>query len=252
MGIIFDGRKFNSRRSQNGELSNDSEMSRIIYLTLNALDGDEDDNLSFKLNKNLLVVKGKRTKFSGDRTFNSLKIKGSFENIDPIDEKSWKSADIDSIKYKGKDGIIKVREIGDKASLGTLNDWDRIERIEEFMFRGDDIIYSAKNIRTDHDIRGYGGNDTLYLYGGESAEGGKGKDRFLVTKEAVKYMQTRKRDVESIFIDDASSAEGDIVEIFGSPNDFSLDTSGRELEYETDFARINIESKRGRVFADFV
>ena len=250
MGIVFDARKFNSKRSPNGELSNAYEISRIVYLAVDALEGS--DNLSFKLNKNLLSIKGKRSKFSGDQTFNSLKIKGSFGNIDPENEKTWKSATVDQIQYKGREGIINIREIGDKGSLGTLYDWDNTERVIEFLFRGDDIIYSDKNVRTDHNLRGYGGDDIMYLYGGESAEGGKGKDKFVVTKEAVKYMQTKRRDVDDIFIDDASSSEGDTVEILGNPKDFSLYTNGRQLEYETDYGEINIESKRGRVLADFV
>lgn len=250
MGIIFDGRKFNSKRSPNGELSNASEISRIVYLTLDALEGY--NNLSFKLNKNLLTIKGKRAKFSGDQTFNSLRIKGSFDDLDPRNEKTWKSASVEQIQYKGRDGIINIKEIGDKGSLGTLYDWDNIDRVDEFLFRGDDIIYSDKNVRTDHNLKGYGGDDTMYLYGGEGAEGGKGKDRFIVTKEAVKYMQTKKRNVDDVYIDDASASEGDKVEIFGNPKDFSLYTSGRQLEYETDYGEINIESKGGRVLADFV
>jgi hypothetical protein len=170
----------------------------------------------------------------------------------PNDEKTWKSAKVEQIQYKGKDGIINIKQMGESDSLGSLYNWDRVERFDEFVFRGDDIIYSEKNGRSNAYIDGFEGDDILYLYGGENARGGKGKDKFLITKEAVKYMKTRKRDFGHTDIDDVSFAEGDEIEIFSNPDSFNLYTNGRELQYETDFARINIESKQGRVLAGFV
>lgn len=215
MGIIFDGRKFNSKRSPQGELlSNDTVINRIRFLVVNALLGE--DRLPFNLNKNLLSIKGKRTRYSGDRTFKSLKVKGSFENVDPNNENTWKSAKVEQIQYKGKDGIINIKQIEKSDSLGTLYNWSRIERIDEFIFRGDDIIYSEKNGRSNAYIDGFAGDDVLYLYGGENARGSKGKDKFIITKEAVKYMKTRKKNFGYIDINDASFAEGDKIEILAT------------------------------------
>ena len=153
---------------------------------------------------------------------------------------------------KAKMGSLISSRQKKSDSLSTLYNWSRIERIDEFIFRGDDIIYSEKNGRSNAYIDGFAGDDVLYLYGGEDAWGSKGKDKFIITKEAVKYMKTRTKNSGYIGIKDASFAEGDKVEIFSNPDSFNLYTSGRNVRYETDFARINIESKQGRVLPDFV
>ena len=119
MGIIFDGRKFNSKRSPAKEFDNVSEMRRFVFTAVDTLNGNEN---SFKLNKNSLVIKGKGTRFSGDPTLKTLKIMGSFKDVDPNDQETWKSAKIDKIRYKGKEGIIDVKETGEKDSLGSLYD----------------------------------------------------------------------------------------------------------------------------------
>ena len=256
MGIIFDGRKFNSKRSPQGELNNVSEMNRFSEIARDALQGD--DYLSFKLTKNSLVVKSKATRFSGDPTLKTLTIKGSFDDVDPNDEKTWKSAKVDKISYKGKDGIINVKETGNKGSLGSLYDWENVERFDEFVFRGDDIIYSDKKTRSDHSLSGYDGDDTFYLYSEEDVEGGKGKDKFIVTKNAVKYKKRKGGDAEGIQIDDASSVQGDIVEIAGNESVFNIigevQRGGSEprVVYENESFYLDIYFTKKPVFADFV
>ena len=79
----------------------------------------------------------------------------------------------------------------------------------------------ACQIRAYHALSGFGGDDTFYVYGGESVLSGKGEDKVVVTKLAVKYMKTKKRDAQSIYIDDTSSVQGDSVLIDGNLNPFA-------------------------------
>ena len=253
MGIIFDGRKF---KSPDG-VSNGPEIDRFSSIATNALEGD--DIYSFKLKKNSLVVKSKATRFSGDPTLKTLTIKGSFENVDPNDEKTWKSAKVDNIKYKGKDGIILVKETGDKDSLGSLYDWKNVERFDEFVFRGDDIIYSDKKISSSSSnyLRGFNGNDTFYLNGGEDVEGGKGKDKSVVTKNAVKSFKSKGK-WRSIEINDANSVEGDTVEVNGKESNLPSVESFRQDKYvsytdeDEGSEFMFIDFIKQPVFADFV
>ena len=56
------------------------------------------------------------------------------------------------------------------------------------LFKGDDVIYSPQRDRTNHKLRGYGGDDTFFLYGAEEVECDKGAERVVVTKRAVQYL----------------------------------------------------------------
>ena len=200
--------------------------------------------------KQFEATKNEASRFSGDRTFKMLKIKGSFKDVDPDDERTWKTADIDQFRYEGKDGIIKVKDIGDKGSLGSLYDWDNIDRLDEFVFRGDDIIYGPKIKRNYPKLYGFSGDDTFYLHGDELAEGGKGKDRFIVTKFAAK---NRLKGNSSIFID-ANSSQGDVVEVFGRESDFTAKVERGSVFYEGKYGNdLFIDfTKQQPVFADFL
>lgn len=230
MGIIFDATKFN----QHSQFSVDDFMyfeikETVAFEGLGALSEPESDGaFKAKLNDNSFAIKIKPPKskysFANDAKLKKLVIKGSFKDVDPNDQETWKSARIDEFRYKGKDGIINVKESGKKGSLGSLYDWANIDKLGEFVLRGDDIIYGSKKSKTQFSVDGYSGDDTFFLYGGESVAGGKGKDRFVFTKDAVK---NSKRDRRSSFFDrtviiDASSAQGDVVEIVGRESDFDL------------------------------
>lgn len=174
----------------------------------------------------------------------TLTIKGSFEDVDPDDQKTWKSAKVEKIRYKGKEGIIDVRETGNKGSLGSLYDWANIERIDEYLFRGDDIVYSSKINSGSRgglkdDLEAYGGDDTFYVYKNSDVEGGKGKDKTIVTKEAINYFRSINIDGNetNIAILDANSRKGDAVKVLTSKGDISFqvyNSGSRTVQYASD------------------
>lgn len=216
---------------------------------------DNSFDYTFQIKKNLILVRGRQSRLQ-DPNFKEIKIKGSFNSLDLSDKKTWKSASIDSIAYNGRDGKIKIKELEDSGSLGSLQDWDKLSdsKFGEKIFSGDDIIYSTKKHRTDHAIEGGGGDDEMLLYGGEDAEGGPGSDRFIVTQDAVKYF-LRKRGAQDINISNSSLSEGDSVSINGEESDFILQDqslSNRSITYSAKFSDINIDfQNRQPIYADF-
>ena len=254
MGISFDARKFDSRKSENRELQNVDEIQRIRRCTMEALT-DNPFNYTFRIKKNSIVIAGKQSRLQ-DSNLKSIKIKGAFENLVLSEKHTWKTALINSITYSGRDGKLKVTEVGSSGSLGSLKDWDRLSdpKFGSKIFNGDDIIYSTKKHRTDHGIKGGRGKDQIYLYGGEDAEGGSDSDQFVVTKEAVKYLLQNKN-AQDINIKDSSLSEGDKLVIMGKESDFPIEDqplSNGRVTYNARFSNIEINfNNRQPIFAQF-
>ena len=231
MGVVFDAREYKNN-DKGHELRNNEEMSRFKYILESFLsdEGKSDKAQEYKLSKTTIVIKSKNRREARDPDFNTLKFKGSFGNFDPSRKKTWKSAVIEKINYEGRDGIIKVKSNDKQGSLGTIHEWDRLwetEKFEKSMFKGDDIIHGSKF--NDVWLKGFDGNDTIYMH--ESfktayAEGGKGKDNFIVTKNAFNKISSKNN--FHVSINDVSSSQGDSVEVHRKASVFGISELDKE------------------------
>jgi hypothetical protein len=258
MGIIFDGKKYKDK-SNNYEFESEEEMSRLRGILIEALEeeGRDDKKRGYEYNqtKKAIVInlENKRYTSSGEN-LKTLKFKGFFQGLNPSKEKTWKNTVIEKINYEGKDGIIKVGAVDPKGSLGSIHKWKNAYNFDKYIFKGDDIIHGSKSEVSV--LRGYDGNDTIFHYAEGGAVGGKGKDKFIVTKDGFESIVS-KRPRDSIRIEDASSVQGDSVEVAGSISAFTRvaifrDEKAVYYDPEDNNYGINIYWTNQPVYADFV
>ena len=126
---------------------------------------------------------------------------------------------------------------------------------------GDDIIYSSKinsgsKGGLKDDLEAFGGDDTFYVYKNSDVEGGKGKDKTIVTKEAINYFGSINIDGNetNIAILDANSREDDTVEVVTSKGDTAFqvyNSCSRTVQYASDKILLFVDYLNQPVFADF-
>lgn len=231
VGIIFDARKYGTKEPE--ELVNGDKISSIRKNVVDALNGSS-PSYSYKAKKNFILVKANRREndiSSESNAVKSIKIRGSFENFNAFKKKTWKSARIDSIAYSGFDGKIAVKGVSRSDSLGTLGMWGNLsgQRFASNLFKGDDIIYSPQKDRTNHRLRGYGGDDTFFLYGAEEVYCDQGAERVIITRKALQYLGGPE--CMGIWIRKASLLDGDTVEISGRDDSMTLNQYGASAAY---------------------
>ena len=141
MGILFDSRNY-ATKSTTKQLGNKQELLNVRSFITGAIEGTYAID---KLSADKIVITGDGSK-KQDKNFQKLVIKGDFqgfiENSDPSD------TTVQSLAYSGKDGKLKIKNIGDAASseLGSVGEWLSFEdeELAESIFAGDDVIYSTK------------------------------------------------------------------------------------------------------------
>jgi len=260
MGIVFDARKYNSGESYDGELGNGDEVVHIRKIVVDALN-ENIPGYSYKVKKKSILIKGMQDPGSypqADRRVKSIKIKGAFQGLDISNKKTWSQAKIDSIVYGGVDGKIQIKGVKKADSLGSLGMWDRLsdKKFVSNLFDGDDIIYSTQKHRTTHKLKGYGGDDTFYLYGAEEVNCDNGAERVVVTKKALKYLGGG-RNCMGIWIRKANLLEGDAVQIEGRESAMTLDEGRSSVAYSLGRTNcgdsVDIDAVNGQpVYADFI
>ena len=208
MGILFDSRKY-ATKSTSRQFGNKQELLDVRNFITGAIEGIYTIN---KLKEGKIVITGDGTK-NQDKNFERLVIRGDFkgfiENSDASDTK------VQSLSYSGRNGKLKIKNIGDPESseLGSVGDWLSFgdEELSKSIFSGDDVIYATRKKQSNQVIMGYEGNDELILYGGERAIGGKGSDTFRVTKNAIVRKNKSTMEEKQIVIEDATVKDGDSV-----------------------------------------
>lgn len=208
MGILFDSRQF-ATKSTLEQLGNKQELLSIRSFIAGAIE----EIYTFKtIAPNKIVITGDGTK-KQNKNFQKLVIKGSFEGL--IEDGDANQTKVQSLNYTGKDGIIKIKNIGDTDSseLGSVGEWLSFgdDKFSKSIFAGDDVIYATKKKQANQVLMGFKGNDELILYGGERANGGSGSDTFKITKNAITRRSNRAIEEKQVVIEDATKKDGDSV-----------------------------------------
>ena len=192
MGIIFDARKYDTGESYDGQLDNGGEVVHIRKIVIDALN-EYIPGYRCRIKKNTILIKGSQDPSrypDADRRVEFVKLKGSFQGFDISKKKTWATAKIDSILYGGLDGKIKIKNAIKVDSLGALSSWNKLSdrKLVSSVFEGDDIIHSAQRPGGGRGLRGYAGNDTIYVHDGATiVDCDEGADRIVVTKKASKF-----------------------------------------------------------------
>jgi hypothetical protein len=212
MGIKFDARKFDSRKSDLAELSNDYEILRIRDITIDAISNNA-GNYSITQKSSKLKIKGSGNR-GQDETMREIQLSGDFSNFNIAKPKTWSKASIVSVKYEGQEGKINIVDANKSGNLLDLKQWNKLgkSKFTSKIFAGDDLIYSTKKDFTDHYLAGHDGNDEIILYSEEAAYGGKGADLFRIASPINKKLNAK--------IFDAKKSDGDVVFVEAAKESF--------------------------------
>ena len=208
MGILFDSRNF-ATKSTSRQLGNKQELLKVRSFIAGAIEGIYAID---KLSADKIVISGDGTE-KQDKNFQKLVIKGDFTGF--IENADANDTIVQSLNYSGKDGKLKMKNIGDADSseLGSVGEWLSFgdDKLSKSIFAGDDVIYATKKKQANQVLMGFKGDDELILYGGERANGGSGRDTFKVTKNAITRKSNTAVEEQQVVIEDATKKDGDSV-----------------------------------------